>query len=100
MFPELDIYDCINMSDCFMKNKDESFYSLSHTKLEDYLIFGSFIIIFCLMHVASQTPHVRLPEVFNYIRQGCLVSPKYYIFVLVILKVYLHGFKFGFGLVL
>ena len=83
-----------------MKNKDESFFSLSKAKLEDYLLFGSFIIIFCLMHVASQTPHARFPEVFNYIRQGCLVSPKYYIFVLVILKVYLHGFMSGFGLVL
>jgi hypothetical protein len=35
-----------------MKNKDESFFSLSQTKLEDYLLFGSFIIIFGLMHVA------------------------------------------------
>jgi hypothetical protein len=69
-----------------MKNKDESFFSLSQTKLENYLLFGSFIIIFRLMHVASQTPHVRFPEVFNYIRQGCLVSPKYRIWFSIIIE--------------
>ena len=66
-----------------------------------YLVRLLLLFIRCMTTcVASQKPYIRFPEVLNYVRHGCLVSPRYYMFVLVILMVYFHGFKAEFDLLL
>jgi hypothetical protein len=66
-----------------------------------YLVRLLLLFIRCMkMCVASQKPYIRFPEVLSYDRHSCLVSPRYYMFVLVILMVYFHGFKAEFALLL